>query len=137
MKTVFLSYVFVAVGGALGASARFSLNLLLQRDVDFPWGTLAANLAGCFIMGIVAHLVANSAWFNASGIIPDQYRLLFAVGFCGSFSTLSTVVLEMHTMVERSEFLAAGGYLALSVTGGYALFFLALLMMRGFATGSA
>ncbi len=137
MKTVILSYVFVAIGGALGAVARLALNFSLQRDVDFPWGTLAANLGGCFIMGILAHLVATSAWFNTSGIIPDQYRLLFAVGFCGSFTTLSSLVLEMHTMVERSEYLAAGGYLALSVVGGYCLFFLALLMMQNFASGSA
>ena len=57
MKTLFLSYLFVAVGGALGAMARLSLNFLLQRDVDYPWGTLAANLIGCFLMGIIAHLV--------------------------------------------------------------------------------
>ena len=137
MKTVLFSYLFVALGGALGAVARLALNLSLQRDVDFPWGTLAANLAGCFIMGILAHLVATSAWFNASGYIPDQYRLLFAVGFCGSFTTLSSLVLEMHTMASRSEYLAAGGYLAVSVVGGYCLFFLALIMMRSFAAGSA
>lgn len=137
MKILLLSYVFVAVGGALGAMARLSLNILLQRDVDFPWGTLIANLGGCFLMGIIAHLVANSEWFNASGVIPDQYRLLFAVGFCGSFTTLSSLVLEMHTLVERSDYLAAGGYLAASVVGGYALFFGALMLMRGFAAGPA
>lgn len=137
MKILLLSYVFVAVGGALGAMARLSLNILLQRDVDYPWGTLAANLAGCFLMGIIAHLVATSEWFNASGVIPDQYRLLFAVGFCGSFTTLSSLVLEMHTLVERSDYLAAGSYLAASVVGGYVLFFGALMLMRGFAAGPA
>ncbi len=137
MKTLLLSYLFVAVGGALGAMARLSLNVLLQRDVDYPWGTLAANLAGCFLMGIIAHLVATSEWFNASGMIPDQYRLLFAVGFCGSFTTLSSLVLEMHTLVTRSEFLAAGSYLLASVVGGYVLFFGGLLLMRGFAAGPA
>lgn len=137
MKVLLLSYLFVAVGGALGAMARLSLNVLLQRDVDFPWGTLAANLAGCFAMGIIAHLVSTSAWFNASGVIPDQYRLLFAVGFCGSFTTLSSLVLEMHTMLTRSDFLAAGGYLAASVIGGYVLFFGGLLLMWGLLPGSA
>lgn len=130
MKIVLLSYFFVALGGALGAMARLTLNITLQRDVEFPWGTLAANLAGCFLMGIIAHLVATSAWFNNAGIIPDQYRLLFAVGFCGSFTTLSSLVLEMHTLFERSDYLSAAAYLGASVVGGYALFFGALVLMR-------
>ncbi|MEM8815666.1 MAG: CrcB family protein [Pseudomonadota bacterium] len=137
MKTILYSYLFVAFGGALGAVARFSLNLLLQRDVDFPWGTLAANLIGCFLIGILAHLVANSNWFNAIGLIPDQYRLLFAVGFCGSFTTLSTLVLELHTMFEKSEYFAAAAYLSVSVVGGYLLFFAALLLMRGLLAPAA
>ena len=132
MKTLLLSYVFVAVGGALGTMARFTLNLLLQRDVAFPWGTLAANIGGCFLLGIVAHYVATSAWFNDAGVIPDQYRLLFAVGFCGGFTTLSTLVLEVHTMLGRAEYVPAGVYLAASVIGGYAAFFGALLLLRGF-----
>jgi CrcB protein len=134
MKTLLLSYFFVGLGGALGAVARFSLNVWLQRDVEFPWGTLAANLGGCFLMGVLAHLVAHSAWFNAAGIVPDQYRLLFAVGFCGSFTTLSTLVLEMHTLVDKNDYLAAASYLGASVVGGYILFFAALLMMRGLAS---
>ena len=137
MKTLFFSYLFVALGGALGAMARLTLNISLQRDVDYPWGTLTANLLGCFLMGIVAHLVATSAWFNSAGVIPDQYRLLFAVGFCGSFTTLSALVLEMHTLIERSDYVAASAYLGASVVGGYALFFGALVMMRGLSSGAA
>lgn len=137
MKTLLLSYLFVALGGALGAMARFTLNITLQRDVDFPWGTLTANLAGCFLMGIIAHLVATSAWFNDAGIIPDQYRLLFAVGFCGSFTTLSTLVLEMHTMIGKGQVLATSAYLGVSVVGGYVLFFGALLLMRSLSGSPA
>lgn len=44
MRIALWSYGIVAVGGALGAMARFSLNVLLQRDVSYAWGTLAANL---------------------------------------------------------------------------------------------
>lgn len=60
MRIVALSYMFVAIGGALGAMGRFSLNILLQRDIDFPWGTLTANLAGCFVMGVIAYFVASA-----------------------------------------------------------------------------
>ena len=130
MNLAALSYLFVAAGGALGAMARFALNVALQRDVSFPWGTLSANLIGCLLMGIVAQLVASSAWFNSAGIIPDQYRLLFAVGFCGSFTTLSALVLEMHTMLQRNELLASFGYMLASVVGGFACFYAGFMLLR-------
>ena len=130
MQTVWLSYLFVAVGGALGAVARFALNVFLQRDIPFPWGTLSANLLGCLIMGAIAHLVATSAWFNDAGMIPDQYRLLFAVGFCGSFTTLSAFVMEVHTMLQKNELFASFGYLMGTMIGGFACFYLGVLLMR-------
>ena len=136
MRVVAWSYLFVGVGGALGAMARFALNVALQRGVSFPWGTLSANLLGCLLMGVIAQLVATSSWFNNAGIIPDQYRLLFAIGFCGSFTTLSALVMELHTMLQRNEILASFGYLLVSVAGGFACFyagFMLLRSLRGFA----
>lgn len=130
MKLVALSYLFVAIGGALGAMARFALNVFLQRDIAFPWGTLSANLLGCLIIGVIAELVASSAWFNQSGIVPDQYRLLFAIGFCGSFTTLSALVLELHTMLQRNELLGSFAYLMSTMIGGFACFYLGFLLMR-------
>jgi CrcB protein len=130
VKLVALSYLFVAIGGALGAMARFALNVFLQRDIAFPWGTLSANLVGCLIIGVIAELVASSAWFNQSGIVPDQYRLLFAIGFCGSFTTLSALVLELHTMLQRNELLGSFAYLMSTMIGGFACFYLGFLLMR-------
>jgi CrcB protein len=130
MKIVALSYLFVAVGGAIGAMARFGLNVFLQRDVAFPWGTLSANLLGCLAMGIIAQLVASTAWFNEAGIIPDQYRLLFAIGFCGSFTTLSAMVLELHTMLQRSELLNSFAYLMTTMVGGFACFYVGFIITR-------
>ncbi len=130
MKVVLLQYGFVALGGALGAMARFGLNVLLQRDVEFPWGTLSANLAGCFVMGIVAHLVASAAWFNEAGVVPDQYRLLLAVGFCGSFTTLSAFVMELNTMIQKNELFFAFSYIVGSLVGGFVCFYLGFMLLR-------
>ena len=130
MKVVALSYLFVAVGGAVGAMARFALNVFLQRDIAFPWGTLSANLLGCLVMGVIAQLVATSAWFNEAGIIPDQYRLLFAIGFCGSFTTLSALVMELHTMLQRNEILSSFAYLTTTMVGGFAFFYLGFVLTR-------
>jgi len=110
--------------------ARFALNVALQRDIAFPWGTLSANLLGCLVMGAVAQLVASAAWFNAAGIVPDQYRLLFAIGFCGSFTTLSALVMELHTMLQRNEILNSFAYLMATMLGGFACFYIGFLLTR-------
>ena len=130
MRMVLYSYLFVAAGGALGAMARFGLNVLLQRDVEFPWGTLAANLLGCFAMGIFAQLIASTAWFNEAGIVPDQYRLLFAVGFCGSFTTLSSIMLELNTMLQKNEIFYSFSYLVVTLVGGFACFYVGVVCVR-------
>lgn len=130
MRVALWSYAFVAIGGAMGAMARFALNVMLQRDIAFPWGTLSANLIGCLIMGVVAQLVATAAWFNNAGIIPDQYRLLFAIGFCGSFTTLSALVMEMHTMLQRNELLNSFAYMMVTMVGGFAFFYMGFMLTR-------
>lgn len=130
MRVILYSYLFVAVGGALGAMARFGLNVFLQRDVEFPWGTFTANLLGCFVIGIVAQLIASTAWFNEAGIIPDQYRLLFAVGFCGSFTTLSSMVLELNTMLQKNEIFYSFSYLVGTLLGGFACFYVGVICVR-------
>ena len=90
--------------------SRYGLNVLLQRDVEFPWGTLTANLAGCLVMGIVA--------------------LLFAVGFCGSFTTLSAFVMELNTMVQKNEFFFSFSYIVATLVGGFACFYVGIMLMR-------
>jgi CrcB protein len=130
MKTVLLSYLFVAVGGGLGAMARFALNVVMQRDTPFPWGTLSANLLGCLAMGVIAYFVAASTWFNEAGIVPDQYRLLFAIGFCGSFTTLSALVMEIHTMLQRGELFHSFTYMTTTMVGGFAFFYAGFVLTR-------
>lgn len=130
MRLVAYSYFFVAVGGALGAMARFALNVFLQRDIEFPWGTLTANLLGCLILGVIAQLIASTVWFNAAGIIPDQYRLLFAVGFCGSFTTLSSLVMEMNTMIQKNEIFYSFSYFIATMLGGFACFYIGIQCVR-------
>ena len=137
MRVVLYSYLFVAIGGAIGAMARFGLNVYLQRDVEFPWGTLAANLLGCLVMGMIAQLISGTGWFNNAGIIPDQYRLLFAVGFCGSFTTLSSMVLELNTMLQKNEIFYSFSYLVGTLIGGFACFYIGVMCVRLFLQPSS
>ena len=125
------SYLTVAVGGALGAVARFGVtSLLYKSSYAIPAGTFASNLLGCFIVGIVAELVATSTWFNNAGLFPDHYRLLFAVGFCGSFTTLSALIFELNEMMQRDQFLTAFSYMFGTFLGGFACFYLGAMGAR-------
>jgi CrcB protein len=127
---MFYSYLFVAVGGAVGAITRFALNLSLQKDLGFPWGTLSANLLGCLVMGLIVQLAASNAWFNGAGLISDQYRLLFAVGFCGSFTTLSSLVLEMNAMLQKNELFYSFSYFVATMVGGFACFYIGIVCVK-------
>lgn len=123
MQAMILSFVIVGVGGAAGAMARFGITMaLLRHSNTIPYGTLISNLLGCFIMGFVVQMLARIHWFAEGGIITDHNRLLFAVGFCGAFTTLSALVLEMSTMMQRNETSLAFGYLIVTLVGGFAAF---------------
>lgn len=73
----------VALGGALGALARFGVSTAMPR-IDFPWHTLLINLAGSLVLGFL---------FLESGM-EHPWRLAIAVGFLGAFTTLSTFSVE-------------------------------------------
>lgn len=133
MPNFWWSYLTVAMGGALGAVARFGLTgLLYKSNIAIPAGTFASNLLGCLVMGVVAELVATSSWFNDAGLFPDHYRLLFAVGFCGSFTTLSSMVVELNTMLQKNEIFYSFSYLVATLVGGFACFYLGIVVIRTF-----
>ena len=131
MHVSWIAFLSVGLGGALGAIARYAVTLFLQRGAgSIPMGTLLSNLLGCFIMGILAQLAATSNWFNAAGLFPDHYRLLFAVGFCGSFTTLSALVFEVSDLAHGGNMAASAVYLLSSVAGGFACFYLGMTVIR-------
>ena len=68
------SYLFVAAGGAIGAMARYALNVSFQQDGNVPWGTFASNLLGCLAMGVIAQLIASTTWFSNAGSVPEPGR---------------------------------------------------------------
>jgi CrcB protein len=83
------SVVYVALGGACGALARYGTGRLVARLVEppFPWGTWAVNLIGCFLIGVTVPLLGQ-----LSG--AERARFFLVVGFLGSFTTFSTFSLD-------------------------------------------
>ncbi len=102
--------LWVGLGGFLGALARYGLaKLFAVVAPGLPYGTLCANIGGSFLLGVV-QVLALEQFF-----LTPRARLLFGVGFCGSFTTFSTYVKETFVFVEKKLFLLAGIYLLGSV----------------------
>lgn len=123
--------LFVGSGGALGAVSRYLLTLLTLRFGNgLPLGTLLSNLLGCLFMGAVLQWLAETNWVAGTGLAHEPHRLLLAVGFCGSFTTLSALVYEVSAMLERDEVLSAFAYLLTTAGGGFLCFYLGVVLLR-------
>jgi CrcB protein len=119
----------VAIGGALGSVARYLVAIGAGRLVgtEFPWGTLLINIAGSFLIGVLAEAFALS--WNVS----EAMRVFLTVGICGGFTTLSTFSLDAIVLMQRGELWSAGGYIAASVALSILALFGGLLLVRAFA----
>jgi CrcB protein len=103
--------ILVALGGALGSVCRHLVGVASLRLLGpgFPWGTLAVNVVGSFLMGAFVALLALR--FGGS----NQLRLFVAVGFLGGFTTLSSFSLDAYSLWERGATIPAAAYVAGSV----------------------
>ena len=122
-------FLLVALGGAIGASARHGVNLAALRLVGpaFQWGTMAVNIVGSFAMGVFVALLARRV--GAS----DELRLFVATGVLGGFTTFSAFSLDFAVLVERGALGQALAYAAASVGLAITALFLGLWLARSFA----
>ncbi len=106
----------IALGGALGALARFGVANAMVRAgpawVAFPWPTLTVNLVGSFLLGLLFLGGQDGDWLRPS----LQFGL--GVGFLGAFTTLSTFSVETIQLWERGRQMAATGYVLATSLGG-------------------
>lgn len=108
------SLVAVAVGGLLGCLLRWVLAMLLNRYVPtVPPGTLAANLIGCYIIGVALAL------FTQYPAFAPEWRLFVTTGFCGGLTTFSTFSAEVVFLMQSGR--TAGALLAIAVHLGGSL----------------
>ncbi len=123
----------VFLGGGIGAAARHGVNLLAARVLatEFPWGTLAVNVIGSFLIGALA------AWFafrGDTGVIWSQpMRLFLTTGILGGFTTFSAFSLDFAVLFERGEVALGFAYVLASVILSLGAIFLGLLLVRAVA----
>jgi CrcB protein len=98
-----LKIIFIALAGLTGTLLRYWLSGLVARQYGetFPWGTMAVNLAGCFLAGVVFNLSEERFLVNPT------LRTVILIGLLGGFTTFSSYGLQTFTLLRDGEFALA------------------------------
>ena len=118
MKAALLNAMAVGSGGFLGALSRYGLSGLVHRQMPlttFPYGTLAVNLLGCLLIGLIAGLGESRQLFG------PEVRSFALIGLLGGFTTFSTFGYETFAMIRDSEYVRAAANVGVHVGLGLAL----------------
>ncbi len=104
------SILIVGMGGFIGSILRFLVSRYFQLHVldNYPWGTFTVNIIGSLIIGLVYGLSERS------NLISPEWRLFLAVGFCGGFTTFSSLANDAFLLLQGREFLYLSIYTAAS-----------------------
>lgn len=107
--------LLVALGGAAGSVARYLLSKAIQNTAAtaFPWGTMAVNVAGCLLIGLLYGLASGDGTRLGADL-----KLMLTVGFCGGFTTFSTFANESLTLAKTGDALLSAAYIGSSVALG-------------------
>lgn len=108
-----MTVLLVALGAAVGAPLRYLTDRAIQARHDslFPWGTWCVNVAGSFLLGLLA---AGASGHGVSG----QVVALAGIGFCGALTTYSTFGYETVRLIEAGSWLYAMANVAASIAAG-------------------
>ena len=119
--------IVVAAGGAIGAVIRYLVSLWVGAGlfgISGPLATLAVNIVGCGLMGILAGAVAGGM------LLPEAWRGFVAVGLLGALTTFSSFALDAGNLIQRQGILIAGAYVVASVLISLLVFVMAFALMR-------
>lgn len=119
--------LLIGAGGFLGSVSRYIISQFVQNKMlsGFPYGTLAVNLIGSFLIGVVFALFEK-------GNISPEYRLFIATGILGGFTTFSAFSLDTLTLIQEGVYLETTLYILITLIGGISLAFLGNLIIKTF-----
>jgi fluoride exporter len=126
-KSDAMGYLYVFLGGGLGAMLRHGVNLLGARlfpGWGFPIATLTVNITGSIVMGVLAAIFA----FKGGG--PQHWRLFLTTGILGGYTTFSSFSLDVAVLYERSDLVSAAVYILASVVLSVAGLLVGLTLTR-------
>jgi CrcB protein len=120
-------YAMIALGGAMGALARYQMTVMIQARVPaaFPWGTFVVNITGCFVMGVTTTLLTDRL------VVHPNWRFLIPIGFIGAYTTFSAFEIETFRAITDGAWLVGAANVVGSVVTGYFALWLGVVLSRG------
>jgi CrcB protein len=107
-----MTYVWIALGGAIGTIARFAVSGAFARMVGetFPWGTIVVNISGCLVIGLLATITGPDGRL----VVAPDLRQFMLIGLCGGYTTFSSFSLQTLNLIRNGELMSAAGNTAIS-----------------------
>ena len=101
-----MDYLWVGIGGFLGANARYAMGLLVADRLGsgYPWGTFLVNLTGSVLIGVLLTILLDRA------VTDPFWRLVLVIGFLGGYTTFSSYTFEAVALARDGEWATAGLY---------------------------
>lgn len=121
-KIIFL----IGIGGFIGSIFRYYLQHIISRFFPtlFPLGTLAVNILGCLVIGLIYGLSERG------NVLSPEWRLFLATGLAGGFTTFSTFSIESIQLIKDGQWFSVSLYIAISVIVGIMATFLGLIIIK-------
>jgi fluoride exporter len=125
MNKLWFSLLWISGGSICGAVLRYLVTLAAQQyAITFPFGTLIVNWSGCFIIGVLTTMISEA------GGLTTEARLFLITGFCGSFTTLSSMIYEFSQLLKTHELGLAGVYWGATFLGAFGWFYLGGVLVK-------
>lgn len=108
-----VTYIWIALGGALGSVARFAVSGAVARLVGetFPWGTVVVNVSGCLLIGLLATITG----VDGRVLVQPDLRQFLLIGICGGYTTFSSFSLQTLSLMRSGDLAGAVGNVTVSV----------------------
>jgi CrcB protein len=121
-----VAVLLVGAGGFIGSAARYAAGGMVHRftGFTFPWGTVAVNIFGCFLIGLIAALSESRQ------MLTPEIRLLVMVGVLGGFTTFSTFGFETFQLLRDGELLRAIFYAGIQLLAGLIMVWIGYTIAR-------
>ena len=118
--------LIVGFGGFIGTIARFLVAKYFQESVVsvFPWGTFVVNIVGCFVIGLIYGLTEKGDFLT-----PD-FRLFLTVGFCGGFTTFSSLANDAFLLMRQEEWFRFAIYTSFSFFIGLLAVYVGRILLK-------
>ena len=122
-----MNYLWIALGAVAGAIARYALSGYIARVFSsaFPYGTLIINVSGSLVLGFFLVLAGERM------LLDPRWRMLVAIGFCGSYTTSASYAFESFAQMESGQWMM----MAINITANNALCLGAIILGAALARG--